>query len=138
MALNQLWWVDRLAEAYAAAGRLEAALQVLGETTPADSMGGFLDSEHPRRRGLLLLTRHRDPADIAEAETCFRSAVEIARQRGARTPELRAATSLARLLQAQGRRDEARAALLELHRSFTEGLDTQDLVDARLLLESLT
>ena len=136
MALNQEWWLDTLAEALATAGQPRAALDILGEASPSDGMR-FLQSERSRRRGELLLACDPGPASVAEAEACFRAAVEIARGLEARTPELRAATSLARLLRAQGRREEARAALLEPYRSLTEGWETPDLIDARRLLEDL-
>ena len=76
--------------------------------------------------------------DIAEAERCFRTAIEIARRQSARSPELRASTSLARLLAKQGRRAEARAMLGEIYGWFTEGFDTADLKDAKALLDELS
>ncbi|MDJ0853544.1 MAG: hypothetical protein QNK04_34690, partial [Myxococcota bacterium] len=72
-----------------------------------------------------------------EAESCFRRALQIAREHQAKGWELPAATSLARLLRDQGRRDEARALLQPVYAWFTEGLDTADLKDARHLLEKL-
>ena len=63
--------------------------------------------------------------------------MEIARRQEAKTFELRAATSLARLWQRQGKRDAARALLAPLYASFTEGFDTRDLVEAKALLEEL-
>jgi predicted ATPase len=70
-----------------------------------------------------------------EAENSFRRAIEIARTQSARMWELRATTSLARLLVSQGHRDEARAMLAEVYGWFTEGFDTADLKDAKALLE---
>src|SRR5262249_26292208 len=78
------------------------------------------------------------PERPADAEACFRQAVEIARRHQAKSLELRAMTSLARLWQRQGRRDEAGAALAAVYGPFTEGFTTPDLVDAKTLLESLT
>ena len=72
---------------------------------------------------------------LAEAEQCFGDAIESARRLGARSWELRAALDLTRLLQSQGRTDEARRALAELYDWFDEGLDTPDLVEAKRLLE---
>ena len=77
------------------------------------------------------------PSDGVEAEQRFRSAIEIARRQSARTEELRATTSLARLLTKQGRRDEARAMLAEIYGWFTEGFDTRDFKDAKALLDKL-
>jgi len=72
-----------------------------------------------------------------EAEQCFRTAIAVALEQRAKSLELRAATSLARLLAKQGRRDEARAMLAEIYNWFTEGFDTADLKDAKALLEEL-
>jgi len=71
------------------------------------------------------------------AESCLRRAIDIAREQAARSWELRAATSLARFLGEQGRRDEAREWLAPIYSWFTEGLNTPDLLDARALLDEL-
>jgi predicted ATPase len=68
---------------------------------------------------------------------CFRRAIEIARRQAARSWELRAASSLARLLVAAGRRDEARRTLAGVYDWFTEGFDTTDLGEAKALLDDL-
>jgi predicted ATPase len=72
-----------------------------------------------------------------EAGECFHRAIDIARTQEAKTFELRAATSLARLWQRQGKRDAARALLAPIHEWFTEGFNTRDLIDAKALLEEL-
>ena len=86
-------------------------------------------------KGRLLLAQNL--SDGAKAEQCFRTAIEIARRQSARSMELRATTSLARLLAKQGRRDEARALLADIYSWFTEGFDTRDLKDAKVLLDEL-
>jgi predicted ATPase/predicted Ser/Thr protein kinase len=73
----------------------------------------------------------------AEAESCFRHAIELAQRQGAKSWELRAATSLSQLWQQQGRRDEARQLLTPVYQWFSEGFDTADLKEARALLEEL-
>jgi len=73
----------------------------------------------------------------AEAETWLRRALTIARHQQAKSLELRAAMSLARLLQRQGKRDAARELLASIYAWFTEGFDTADLQEARALLEEL-
>jgi predicted ATPase len=86
------------------------------------------------------LTVHRSSFSIhrcAEAETCFQQAIEVARSQGAKSLELRAVMSLSRLWQHQGKKAEARQVLAEIYGWFTEGLDTQDLQDAKALLEEL-
>jgi hypothetical protein len=65
-------------------------------------------------------------------------AIEIARRQSARSPELRATTSLARLLDKQGRREEARTMLAEIYNWFTEGFDTLALKEAKDLLDELS
>jgi predicted ATPase len=79
----------------------------------------------------------KDEPDIAGAQNCFQHAIDTARTQSARTFELRATTSLARLLAKQNRRDEARSMLAEIYGWFTEGFDTADLKDAKALLDEL-
>jgi predicted ATPase len=82
----------------------------------------------------LLLASERS----SEPETCFRRAIEIARLESAKSLELRAVTSLARLLDEQGKQGEARRMLGEIYAWFTEGFDTADLKDAKALLDALS
>jgi predicted ATPase len=89
-----------------------------------------------RLRGELLL-RRRHLIDQAEPEQCFRQALTISTRYKAKSLELRAAMSLSRLWLRQGKRLEARQALGEIFGSFTEGFDTSDLRDAKMLLEEL-
>ncbi|HJY85098.1 MAG TPA: hypothetical protein VKK81_28950 [Candidatus Binatia bacterium] len=73
-----------------------------------------------------------------EAEECFWRAIEIARQQQAKSLELRATMSLARLWQQQGKKGEAQQMLAEIYGWFTEGFDTVDLQEAKALLEELS
>jgi len=77
-------------------------------------------------------------ANAAEAERQFRNAIDIARHQQAKSWELRATTSLARLLAKQNRRGEARTMLAEIYGWFTEGFDTPDLIEAKSLLDELS
>ena len=88
------------------------------------------EAELHRIKGELLLRRD-EPAD---AERCFDRALGVAREQGARSLELRAATSL---LRDRGERNEARAWLQPVYDWFTEGFDTQDLKDTKALLAEL-
>jgi predicted ATPase len=126
-----------LAEAYGKSGHPEQGLAAMAEGLARVEMGGerFAEAELHRVKGELLLLC--EPRDEAEAERCFRTAIEIARRQQARFWELRATTSLARLLRKQGNRDEARKMLAEIYNWFTEGFDTLDLKDAKALLEEL-
>jgi predicted ATPase len=72
-----------------------------------------------------------------EAQSCFERAIDIARKQRAKSWELRATISLARLLDRHGKRDEARAKLADIYSWFTEGFDTADLKDAKALLDEL-
>ena len=85
--------------------------------------------------GELLLAQSLDRH--TEAETCFHHALEIARNQQAKSFELRTATSLARLWQSQGKRQEAYDLLAPVYHWFTEGFDTADLKDAKMLLDKL-
>jgi predicted ATPase/class 3 adenylate cyclase len=94
----------------------------------------FQEAELYRLKGELHLAESNDQA---AAEACFCTAIETARRQQSRAWELRATTSLARLRQRQGRRDEARAALAAVYGTYTEGFTMPDLVDATALLDSL-
>src|SRR4030095_14016925 len=77
-------------------------------------------------------------AAVANAAGCFNQAVLIARRQRAKSLELRAVMSVARLYQSQGRQKEARILLEEVHNPFTEGFDTMDLREAKALLDGLS
>jgi len=124
-----------LAELSVNSGHADAGLCVLSamDAKGRDSLGA---TEMLRLEGELLALKSSAPADGITA--CFQAAIELARERGQKSFELRAALSLARFLDGQGRRDEARAALVDIYGFFTEGYDTADLKTAKSLLASLT
>src|SRR5262245_37059462 len=131
-----------LAEAYLAHGDEAGALAALSEALDAVGSTGaqYEEAEVHRLRGETLLRQgahdgSRGAAD-AEAEACFRRGIEVARRQEARAYELRCATSLARLLQPRAPR-EAQQILAPVYESFTEGLTTPDLQDARIVLTQL-
>jgi predicted ATPase len=96
----------------------------------------FCEAELYRLKGEML--RHLEtPRACLEAEACFQQALAIARRQSAKSWELRAATSLARLWQQQGKRSAAGLLLTEIYGWFTEGFETPDLQDARALLDDL-
>src|SRR5262249_31679439 len=117
-------------------GQTDDALALVAEALAAVERSGERDSEAEiyRVKGELLLESKRS----SEAETCFRHAIDIARRQSAKSLELRAVTSLSRLLREQGKKDEARRMLAEIYGWFTEGFDTADLKDAKALLEELS
>jgi class 3 adenylate cyclase/tetratricopeptide (TPR) repeat protein len=128
-------WVETrllLADAASAVGDVVRALRAL-DAIPAGQRDAGHAPEIHRIHGELLVRRDQR----GEAEACFRRAIEIARRRSQRALELRAATSLARLLTQAGRRDEARRQLADIYAWFTEGFATADLKAARALLDEL-
>jgi predicted ATPase len=134
----QFWrpyYLALLAEAYEKSGRAEEGLAVLAEASAVVDKSGerFYEAELHRLKGELLLSVDHE----AEAEACFQQALDIARHQQAKSLELRAAMSLSRLWQRQGKRDEARALLAPIYGWFTEGFDTADLQEVKALLEEL-
>ena len=124
-----------LAEVYGRTGQIEKGPDVLAEAlTLVDTTGErWYEPELQRLKGALWLSHSVDKR--AEAETCFQHAMTIAQSQGAKAWELRTATSLARLWQHQGKRQEARDLLAPIYNWFTEGFDTPDLQDAKALLD---
>jgi DNA-binding winged helix-turn-helix (wHTH) protein/tetratricopeptide (TPR) repeat protein len=124
-----------LVEVVAQTGQADEGLCLLAEALVAFEASGRGDllAEAYRLQGELLLRQEQ----AAQAEACFQQALAIARRQQARSWELRAAMSLGRLWQRQGRQAEARQLLAEIYDWFTEGFDTADLQEARVLLEAL-
>ena len=131
----QPYFLALLAEAHGTLGEPEAGLTVLTEAlTRVDTTGErWYEPELYRLKGALLLQQSLDHQ--AEAETCFHHALDLACNQQAKSFELRAATSLARLWHQQGKRQEAHDLLAPVYNWFTEGFDTADLQDAKALLE---
>jgi len=124
-----------LAEGLAGSGQIERGLSVLEDTLARAQRTeeGWYLAELLRKKGELAL--RRDAAAVAEAEACFVQASDVAHRQGALSWELRAAMSLARLYQRQGRDPQARRTLAPIYRRFTEGFGTPDLVAAKTLVE---
>ena len=133
----QAYFLCLLASGLGRIRRLQEGLEVVEEGLASVAKTGeqFGSPYLHHVKGELLLVQNS--WDGAEGERCFRTAIEIARRQSARAPELRATTSLARLLAKQSRRDEARTMLAEIYGWFTEGFDTPDLKDAKTLLDKL-
>src|SRR5262249_32769537 len=125
-------------------------LNVLAESLAAVNKTGerFYEAELYRLKGeLTLQSQVQGPkpvlslvegSKVEETEECFQRAIAIARRQSAKSLELRAAMSLARLWQQQGNKDETRQMLAEIYNWFTEGFDTKDLQEAKALLEQLS
>jgi predicted ATPase len=131
------YYLALLAEAYGTMGQPETGLTMLAEAlTLVDKTGErHYEAEIYRLKGELLLQRPSNNA--TEAETCFHHAIHIAQNQSAKSWELRAATSLARLWQQQGKRQEAHDLLAAVYGWFTEGFGTADLQEAKALLDEL-
>ena len=126
-----------LARAYAQLGQLDEAWRAIGEamTTAVTTKERWCEAELHRTAGEIALMSPEP--DTAKAQAYFDSALALARAQQAKSWELRAASSLARLWRDQGKRDAARGLLAPVHGWFTEGFDTLDLKEAKALLDGL-
>jgi predicted ATPase len=118
--------------------RVEEALEALSEAEALveKNAEGLFEAEIHRLRGEALLIRGEDQDDFVEA--CFQQALDVARRQSAKSLELRAVTSVARLWRDQGKHTEAHRELADVYGWFNEGLDSPDLSGARQLLQQLT
>jgi class 3 adenylate cyclase/tetratricopeptide (TPR) repeat protein len=140
--LLRTFWQALLAEVCAKVGQVGEGLQAVDDAFLAAHMNGerFYEAELCRLKGILALQtrgQHAASDPQADAEACFRQALDRARRQQAKSLELRAAISLARLWQQQGKCAEARRLLGETYGWFIEGFDTADLQAAKALLEEL-
>ena len=127
----------QLAEVYLDIGQVVEGQRLLAEAVTVAHHTGerWWEAELYRLQGQLLLAQ--SAGNNAEVETCFRQAFGVACRQGTKMLELRAAMSLARLWQQQGKRADARDLLAPIYGWFTEGFDTADLQEAKTLLEAL-
>jgi len=132
--LNNLPLLTALSQAQAGAGQLHEALATIEQAFSAVGEQKIYLPGVLQWRAELRLKRGEE----AQAGRDFRDAIAIARRIGSKAYELRATTSLARMLAKQGNRDEARVMLAEIYNWFTEGFDTADLKDAKALLDQLS
>jgi predicted ATPase len=132
------YFLALLAEALSHAGRVEEGLEALRQAIDVAKQTNepFYEAELYRLTGDALVKL--GVVSTSEAESCFHRAIEIARQQQAKSLELRAVMSLARLWQQQGKSEEGRAILANIYGWFTEGFDTADPKDARVLLDELS
>jgi predicted ATPase len=156
--LDLPYWLALLAEVYGRVGRIEEGLGLLAEAHgKVQGDGERFEAELYRLKGELTLQEENQKAKgkgqkskiktepralmsdaQGEAEVCFLKAIDIAQKQHAKSLELRASVSLARLWQTQGKQHEARTLLADVYNWFTEGFDTKGLQEARALLEELT
>jgi adenylate cyclase len=164
--LERPWILARLAETQGKAGHVKEGLHLLDEATAVmrKNENRSCEAELYRLKGQLTLQSKASLGQVqdkskasqnkseipntqyltpntqaeAEAEACFQKAIDVARKQQAKSLELRATVSLARLWQQQGKHHEARNTLSEVYHWFTEGFDTKDLQEAKALLEQFT
>jgi len=131
------YWLSLLAAVYAMVGQIDEGLHTLDDALQTSQTNGWRiwEPELYRLKGDLALAQ--SPGDHAQAEIWFRHALDLASQQQAKSIELRAAMSLSRLWQQQGKRNEARELLAPIYGWFTEGFDTADLQEAKVLLAGL-
>jgi predicted ATPase len=135
--IQRPYFLSLLAEAHGEVRQPEEGLTVLVEALAiVDNTGErYWEAELHRRKGELLLMQQGQK--VGESEECFRQALDTARRQQAKSLELRAAMSLSRLWQQQGKQEKAHPLLAEIYGWFTEGFDTADLKGAKALLEEL-
>jgi class 3 adenylate cyclase/tetratricopeptide (TPR) repeat protein len=131
------WYLLGLSRVYAKLGNYADSWRCIGEAITAvkETRERWCEAEVYRTAGAIAL---KSPMpDAAKAEGYFEQALSVARKQQAKSWELRAAMSMARLWRDQGMRDEARELLAPVYGWFTEGFDTRDLIEAKALLEEL-
>jgi predicted ATPase len=138
--LARPYYLALLAETYGKEGQVGEGLAVLAEALTAVNNTGerLYEAELYRLKGELLLAQAGKGQNVQAAAESFQQALAVARRQQAKSLELRAAVSLSRLWQQQGKRAEAHELLAEVYDWFTEGFDTADLQEAKTLLEELT
>jgi predicted ATPase len=126
-----------LATAYAQLGQFDDAWRSIGEAISLveTTKETWLEAEVDRMAGEIALTSRK--SDTAKAQAYFERALAVARKQRAKSLELRAAMSMARLWRDQGKREEASELLAPVYGWFTEGFDTLDLKEAKALLDEL-
>jgi predicted ATPase len=137
-------WLALLAEAYGRDGQHGEGLKTVGEALAIADKNEerYYEAELYRLKGELTLAQSSvqrlESSLLLEAERCFQKAIEVARKQQAKSLELRATMSLARLWQQQGKTKLVHKKLAKIYTWFTEGSDTKDLREAKALLDELT
>jgi class 3 adenylate cyclase/predicted ATPase len=133
-------WLTLLAEAQLGNNQSQEGLDSVSEALAVIGQTGecFFEARLRQLAGELILQNKNIAASVARAETCFQEALDVAGRQQAKSWELRAATSLARIWREQARRGEAYDLLAPIYEWFTEGFDTADLKEAKSLLDELS
>ncbi len=129
----------RLAEACVKVNRVEEGLAAIDRAFGVLNRHNerYYEAELHRLKGELLLIQDGTSSE-SEVESCYQKALEVSRSLKAKSLELRAAMSLSRLKQKQGKKEEARKLLQQIYGWFTEGFDTGDLKEAKALIDELS
>ena len=135
--LNMPGWRAALAEGLVLSGDIEGGLSLIEESLSQIARPGWEERSHLaevlRLKGWML----QEQGKLAAAEENYLASLDVGREQQAKSWELRTSTSLARLWQLQGKRKEAHDLLAPVYNWFTEGFDTKDLIEAKVLLEEL-
>ena len=136
--LARPFYLGYLAAAYLGIGRLDDASSTLAQAfiCADENSDRQHEAELYRLKAELILAQEN--SNKAQAQNWLQGAIESARRQNAKSLELRATVSLAKLIASEGHRDEAHAMLAEIYNWFTEGFDTADLKDAKALLDELS
>lgn len=136
--LGETYYTALLAETHLAAGQIDDAKVASGQAKDIVEATNerWMEADIYRLEGDIIMCE--SPKHVNEAESCYTKALKLARGEQARSLELRAATSLARLWEDQGKREKAADVLAPIYEWFTEGFDTADLKRAKMLLDELT
>jgi len=136
--MGRPYYTGILAEAHGKAGQPAQGIALIEEAVECMNRTGqrMVEPVLQRIKGDLLLAVSRDR--LAEAEDCYRHALDCARRQGSKSGELSVALSLSRLWRAQGKHDDARTLLAEIYGWFTEGFETRILKEAKALLDELS
>jgi len=136
--LDLPWYLGVLAEACGSTGRVDEGIDTIADALAMADNTGYYAAELYRLKGELLLAQAGNAPQRLEAEASLQQALNVARRQEAKSLELHAAMSLARLWQQQGKRATAHALLAPIYAWFTEGFDTADLQEAQALLAALS
>lgn len=136
--IRRPYYLSLMAQSYGRAGQVDAALSLLAEALAETQTTSehWWDAELHRLRGRLFF--QQEAADEPQAEASFRQALEVARHQQAKSLKCRVTSSLSRLWQQQGKREEARKRLAPIYNWFTEGFDAADVQEAKWLLEAVS
>jgi predicted ATPase len=134
--IQRAYSLGLLVNGYKQGGQFGGGIAILDEALAVDKTGArWAEADLYLFKGELLA--RRAASDVQQAENCFHQSLAVGRRQQAKSLELRAAMSMSRLWQSQGKKAEAKNLLAEVYGWFTEGFDTADLKRAKIILDEL-